>query len=97
AELQARVRRQSALADLGRIALGSRDLSALLQQAVTLAAETLGADRAAIVERLPAGDLRVAAVAGADEGAVGRVSGAEPASMFAEISGGGAPWGLLSV
>jgi PAS domain S-box-containing protein len=86
AELQGRVRRQSALAELGRIAIGSRDLSVLLQQAAALAAETLAAERAAIVERLPEGEgVRIAAIAGGHEDAVGRTLSAGPDSMSAFV------------
>src|SRR4029453_6935676 len=47
------VRRQSALAEFGRQALIVDDLDALLHEAVVLAAQGLGIDRAKVMEALP--------------------------------------------
>ena len=52
-ELRARNRQQSAVAALGQTAIRSRDLGALLREAVVVAAETLGAEFAALGEWLP--------------------------------------------
>jgi signal transduction histidine kinase len=68
ARLQARIRQQSALAELGRIAIGFRGLGALLREAARLAAATLDAELAAIEERLPDGKMRLAAGMGFGEG-----------------------------
>jgi PAS domain S-box-containing protein len=85
ARLQARVRQQSALAELGRIAIGFRGLGALLREAAQFAAATLDAELAAIEERLSDGRLRLAAGTGFGEGAVGRVGADDPSSLTAFV------------
>ncbi|HEV7502040.1 MAG TPA: GAF domain-containing protein, partial [Vicinamibacteria bacterium] len=85
ARLQARVREQSALAELGRIAIGFRGLGALLREAAQLSAATIDADLAAIEERLSDGRLRLAAGTGFGEGSVGRVGADDPFSLTAFV------------
>lgn len=85
ARLQARIRQQSALAELGRIAIGFRGLGALLREAAQLAAATLDAERAAIEERLPDGRMRLAAGVGFGEGSVGRVAAEDASSLTAFV------------
>jgi PAS domain S-box-containing protein len=53
AELRARHRQQSALADLGQAAIRATDLRALMDEAAVVAAETLGTEFSVISELLP--------------------------------------------
>jgi len=91
ARLQARIRQQSALAELGRIAIGFRGLGALLREAARLAAATLDAELAAIEERLPDGKMRLAAGMGFGEGSVGRVGADDSSSLTAFVLGATGP------
>src|SRR5207247_7569500 len=72
-ELRARNRQQSAIAALGQSAIRARDLSALIDEAAAVAAETLGTDYSAVLELLPSGEeLFLRAGVGWKEGLVGR-------------------------
>jgi PAS domain S-box-containing protein len=72
-ELRARNRQQSAVAALGQTAIRARDLSALIDEAAVVAAETLGTDYSAVLELLPSGEeLLLRAGVGWKEGLVGR-------------------------
>src|SRR5207253_5420302 len=53
AELNARARQQTAVAELGQRALAGRDLSALMDDAVALIAETLDVEYSKVQEFLP--------------------------------------------
>src|SRR3954471_8278216 len=69
------VRRQAALAEFGRQALMTDDLDALLHEAVVLAAQGLGIDRAKVMECLPdRARLLVRAGVGWNPGVVGHVT-----------------------
>jgi PAS domain S-box-containing protein len=71
-ELRARNRQQSAVAALGQTAIRSRDVAALLHEAVSITAETLGTDFALVGEWLPGGEgFRLRAGVGWKEGFVG--------------------------
>jgi PAS domain S-box-containing protein len=71
-KLRARNRQQSALAALGRTAIASRDLGALLSEAAVVAAETLATEYSGVLERLPGAEgFRVRAGVGWKEGVVG--------------------------
>jgi PAS domain S-box-containing protein len=71
-KLRARNVQQSALAALGRTAIGSRDLGALLSEAAAVAAQTLGTEYSGVLERLPAAQgFRVRAGVGWKDGVVG--------------------------
>jgi PAS domain S-box-containing protein len=89
--LQVRIRQQSALADLGRIAIGFRGFGALLREATQLAAATVDAELAAIEERLGDGKLRLAAGAGLAEGSVGRAAAGDPSSLTVFVLGASDP------
>ena len=72
-ELRARNRQQSAVAALGQTAIRARDLSALIDEAALVAAETLGTDYSAVLELLPSGEeLLLRAGVGWRDGLVGR-------------------------
>ena len=91
-ELRARNRQQSAAAALGRAAIRSRDLAALLDEATAVTAETLGTDFAALGEWLPGGEgFALRAGVGWKDGLVGSTIGADDASMAAYMSGGDEP------
>ena len=66
-----RRRQQKAIADLGRFALESHDLSELMTEAVAKATATLGVDGAAVFELDEDGRLTVVAGVGLPEGTVG--------------------------
>ena len=73
-ELQARVRQQAAVAELGQRALTS-EVDSLMQAAVALVAETLAVEYAKILELLPDGtQLLLRAGIGWHEGLVGRAT-----------------------
>ncbi len=55
-ELRTRVRRQRAIAELGRSALSGADLPALMNATVSLVAGTLEVEYCQILELLPSGD-----------------------------------------
>ncbi len=64
-ELQARVRRQAAIAELGRQALGGADLTALMNDAVEIVAQTLSVEYSGVLELLADGSaLRARATVG---------------------------------
>ena len=56
-ELRSRARQQAAVAELGRRALAGEDLTALMDQAVALVAQTLKVEYATILELLPDGQV----------------------------------------
>ncbi|MDO8666687.1 MAG: GAF domain-containing protein, partial [Gemmatimonadales bacterium] len=67
--LEARVRQQAAIAELGQRALADISLDAVLEDATHLVARTLGAARCEVAELLPDGErLRIRAVTGAPAG-----------------------------
>jgi PAS domain S-box-containing protein len=73
--LQARARQQASIAELGQRALTETDLSALMDQAVALVAQTLEVKYCKILELLPDGDeLLLRAGVGWREGLVGQVT-----------------------
>ncbi|MDP9379167.1 MAG: PAS domain S-box protein [Chloroflexota bacterium] len=73
--LEARARQQAAVAELGRRALASRDLSALMDEAVVIVARTLRIEYCKVLELLPEGDaLLLRAGVGWKEGYVGRAT-----------------------
>lgn len=70
--LEERARQQAAVAEIGRRALGSNDLSALMDEAVVQVAKTLGVEFCKILELLPDGNsLRLRAGVGWRDGLVG--------------------------
>jgi PAS domain S-box-containing protein len=72
AELEARVRQQEAVTDLGRLALESRDLDELMARAADYVAETLGADYCKVLDLDPDDEeLLLRQGVGWDEGVVG--------------------------
>jgi two-component sensor histidine kinase len=85
------IRRQSALAEFGRQALMVDDLDALLHEAVVLAAQGLGIDRAKVMECLPGGDkLLMRAGTGWKPGLVGNLvvdAGSKSAGGFTLYTG----------
>lgn len=71
--LKERVRQQAVVAELGQRALTSKDLSALMDEAVALVAQTLEVEYCKVLELLPAGDaLLMRAGVGWQQGLVGR-------------------------
>jgi len=71
-DLRARNRQQAAVAKLGQVAIRTSDLAALLDEAVAVAAETLGTEHSAILEALPGGEtLLLRAGVGWGDGVVG--------------------------
>jgi PAS domain S-box-containing protein len=91
AELRTRNRQQSAVAALGQIAIRSRDLVALLNEATVITAATLGTDHALIGEWLPGGEgSRLRAGVGWGE-LVGMTLAANDALMSAHMLGSDAP------
>jgi PAS domain S-box-containing protein len=82
--LQARARQQAAVAELGQRTLLETDLSALMNQAVALIAQTLEVEYCKILELLPDGDaLLLRAGVGWREGLVGQVTlNVKPASQM---------------
>jgi signal transduction histidine kinase len=71
--LRSRVRQQAVVAEFGRRALRSTDLSALMQEAVKLTAHVLGVRYCKILELLPDGEhLLLKAGVGWQEGVVGQ-------------------------
>jgi two-component sensor histidine kinase len=85
------IRRQSALAEFGRQALMVDDLDVLLHEAVVLAAQGLGIDRAKVMECLPGGDkLLMRAGTGWKPGLVGNLvvdAGSKSAGGFTLYTG----------
>jgi PAS domain S-box-containing protein len=72
-EMQARVRQQAAVVQLGQCALGLDDLLALMDEACVVVAETLGVEYCKILELLPDGNnLLLRAGFGWKEGLVGQ-------------------------
>ncbi|CAA9548176.1 MAG: hypothetical protein AVDCRST_MAG88-573 [uncultured Thermomicrobiales bacterium] len=72
-ELRARARQAAAVADLGRRALATPDLSAVSDEAVALVARTLAVEYAGVQELLPGGEaLQLCAGVGWRDGAVGQ-------------------------
>ena len=71
AELETRVARQRALAELGRVALEADDLDQLLRRVVRLVARVLAVEYSALLDLRPDGSLRLRAGAGWREGLVG--------------------------
>ncbi len=72
-ELEARTRQQEAIANLGQRALSGVDLATLLNEAVSLVAETLGVELCKVLELLPDGrGLLLRTGVGWKEGMVGR-------------------------
>ncbi len=82
--LQARARQQAAIAELGQRALTETDLSALMNQAVALVAQTLEVGYCKILELLPDGEaLLLRAGVGWRESLVGQVTlNVKPASQM---------------
>jgi PAS domain S-box-containing protein len=73
--LQFRVRQQAAVAELGRRALGGRDLAGLLDEAAAVVAQTLAVEYTRVLERLPdVGALRLRAGVGWAAGTVGQAT-----------------------
>ncbi len=73
--VEIRERQQAAVAALGRLALASKSLSSLLDDAVAAVARALGTELAAALELQPGGDdLLVRAGVGWDAGIVGRAT-----------------------
>ena len=74
-EIETRTHQQAVVAELGRQALAETDLQALMNEAVSLVAQTLDVEYCKIVEVLPEGDeLLLRAGVGWDEGLVGRAT-----------------------
>ncbi|MBA3474441.1 MAG: PAS domain S-box protein [Rubrobacter sp.] len=74
-ELETRTRQQAIVAELGYRALSGMDLQALMNEAVTLVAETLEIEYSKVVELLSEGDeLLLRAGVGWKEGLVGRAT-----------------------
>jgi len=74
-ELELRMREQAAVAQISQRALSTADLSALLQEACTLVAQTIGVEFCKVLELLPAGQvLRLRAGVGWKEGLIGRAT-----------------------
>ena len=72
-EMQARVRQQAAVAQVGQCALGLDDLLALMDEASVVVAETLGVEYCKVLELLPDGNsLLLRAGFGWKEGLVGQ-------------------------
>jgi PAS domain S-box-containing protein len=88
--LELRAAQQSAIADLGLMALGGASLDALLQAAVSRIADTLRLEHVAILEGAPGGRLRAAA--GADR-AVDEAAG----STAIDVRNRDSVWGRLEV
>ena len=71
-ELEARLRQQAAVADLGQRSLAGADVSALMEHAAVQVRETLGVSYAKVLELLPSGqEMLLRAGAGWKEGLVG--------------------------
>jgi PAS domain S-box-containing protein len=90
--LQFRVRQQAAVAELGRRALGDRDLAGLLDEAAAVVAQTLAVEYTRVLERLPdAGALLLRAGVGWAAGAVGQATqpgGGGSMTDYTLLSGG---------
>jgi PAS domain S-box-containing protein len=72
-EIQARVRQQAAVAQVGQCALGLDDLPVLMDEACVIVAETLGLEYCKVLELLPEGNsLLLRAGFGWKEGLVGQ-------------------------
>ena len=72
-EMQARVRQQAAVVQIGQCALGLDDLLALMDEACVVVAETLGIEYCKVLELLPDGNnLLLCAGFGWKEGVVGQ-------------------------
>ena len=72
AKLRARNRQQSVVAALGQAAIRAHDLGALMNEAVAVAAATLGTEHGSVLELLPNGEeLLVRAGVGWEDGVVG--------------------------
>ncbi len=72
--LEARARQQAAVAELGQRALATRDLVALMDEAVAVVARTLGVEHARVLELRPDEQLLLRAGVGWRAGAVGRAT-----------------------
>jgi diguanylate cyclase (GGDEF)-like protein/PAS domain S-box-containing protein len=73
AQLEVHIRRQAAVAELGRRALGTDELNAVAREALALAVQTLGADLCELLETVPSGEaLRLRVGLGFRAGLVGR-------------------------
>jgi PAS domain S-box-containing protein len=74
ADLEARVRQQAAVAELGAAAVEARQLEAIFERAAGLVAETLAVEFCGLLEALPGGEeLLVRAGRGWPEGIVGKL------------------------
>ena len=71
--LEARVRQQAAIADLGKHALAYTDLSLLMDDVVSLIAQTLEMEYCGVFELLPNRSMVLRAGVGWEQGAVGHV------------------------
>src|SRR5215207_7610141 len=90
-EIERRTHQQAVVAELGRQALAETDLLALMDQAVSLVAQTLDVEYCKILELLPEGDeLLLRAGVGWEEGLVGRATegtGLDSQAGFTLLSG----------
>jgi PAS domain S-box-containing protein len=90
-EIERRTHQQALVAELGRQALAETDLLALMDQAVSLVAQTLDVEYCKILELLPEGDeLLLRAGVGWEEGLVGRATegtGLDSQAGFTLLSG----------
>jgi PAS domain S-box-containing protein len=74
-ELQARARQQEVAAELGKRALVTTDLQAIMQEGVKLLSQTLGVEYSKVLELLPGGEeLLLRAGVGWKDGLVGRAT-----------------------
>jgi diguanylate cyclase (GGDEF)-like protein len=91
-QLKARADQQAAVAHLGQRALGGLDLTTLLQEAVRVVADVLGAERCEVLELTPAGDSLSTRAATPDP-----LGGVTRSGAAVAIPGKGTPFGLLCV
>jgi GAF domain-containing protein len=79
-------REQTALAELGRRVITPMELGRILQGAIELVAETLGAQHATVLELSPDGhDLRLRAGVGWEEGAIGHRVALAPGAQVSYV------------